>query len=120
MSTELPKSAVAEILVNKIATLDAADPAPAFVPDVPGTYMLQLVVINEDGISSLPARIALLAVDGNAAPAPHSAAVVETIAPELDGGDQHAERENSPAGERQPVRPSGRSGHLRTIERITA
>ena len=37
------------------SSLDAPDPAPRFVPDLPGTYVLELVVTNEDDIDSLPA-----------------------------------------------------------------
>ena len=50
------------------ATLAASDPAPAFVPDLPGIYRLQLVVSNQDEVASLPANMSLDVVAANAAP----------------------------------------------------
>ena len=52
---------IAEAPPGSMAMLDASDPAPVFVPDLPGTYRLQLVVTNEDEVESLPAGIALVA-----------------------------------------------------------
>ena len=46
---------------GSVATLDASDPAPTFVADLPGTYVLQLVVTNEDGVESRPASVSLVA-----------------------------------------------------------
>lgn len=43
------------------ATIDASDPAPVFIPDLPGAYRLQLVVTNEDGLESRPAGVTLRA-----------------------------------------------------------
>jgi hypothetical protein len=58
---------VVEAPHGSTATLDAIDPAPLFVPDLPGVYALQLVVSNEDGAASVPA-VAALVVYGHAAP----------------------------------------------------
>lgn len=52
---------IAQAPPGSVATLDAADPAPVFVPDTPGTYLLQLVVRNQDGTASLPSTMALIA-----------------------------------------------------------
>lgn len=53
---------------GSVVALDAADPAPAFAPDVPGAYRLVLVVTNEDGVESVPAEITLVAYDRRPAP----------------------------------------------------
>lgn len=52
---------IAQAPPASIATLDAFDPAPLFVPDLPGTYLLQLVVRNRDGTASVPSTMALIA-----------------------------------------------------------
>src|SRR5688572_22781024 len=41
---------VADAPPGSAATLDASDPAPTFIADMPGSYVLQLVVVNEDGL----------------------------------------------------------------------
>ncbi len=52
---------IADAPSGSMATLDVADPAPVFVPDIPGTYLLQLVVSNQDGTASAPSTMALIA-----------------------------------------------------------
>jgi hypothetical protein len=53
---------IADAPSGSMATLDVADPAPVFVPDIAGTYLLQLVVSNQDGTASAPSTMALVAV----------------------------------------------------------
>ena len=74
------------------AQIDETSPAPVFVPDVPGSYILLLVVMDEDGSASLPARVTLTAHAGNAAPV----ALIDgrrSVAPgtpvEVDGRPSH-------------------------------
>ena len=50
------------------AQIDAASPAPLFVPDGAGEYVLQLTVAGADGTVSEPARMTVTAYAGNAAP----------------------------------------------------
>src|SRR5436190_16762546 len=52
---------IAEAPVGSAATLDASDPAPALLADLPGVYRLQLVVVNEDGIASDAATVTVVA-----------------------------------------------------------
>ena len=72
-----------------VATLLAHDPAPVFVADVPGIYVLQLVVATEDGIESRPARTTLGAFESLAPPNARSGSdrdvAVGTVA-RLDAG----------------------------------
>ena len=59
---------LAQSPTGSVATLDASDPAPVFVPDLPGTYRFQLVVTNEDGERSRSASMTLDAFARSAAP----------------------------------------------------
>ncbi len=59
---------IAEAPSGSSATLDAFDPAPLFVPDLRGTYLLQLVVSNQDGTASAPSTMALIAFAGSPFP----------------------------------------------------
>ncbi len=59
---------IARAPAGSAATLDTADPAPVFIPDVPGEYLLQLVVVTEEGAASLPAGMTLIAFERGAAP----------------------------------------------------
>jgi len=59
---------VIEAPSGSIATLDADDPAPVFTADEPGTYVLQLIVTNEDGLQSRAARTTLIAFESRAPP----------------------------------------------------
>jgi hypothetical protein len=59
---------VVDAPAGSAATLDAHDPAPVFVPDVAGTYKLQLVVTNEEGLESRPTHTTLHAFASRPAP----------------------------------------------------
>jgi hypothetical protein len=60
--------AIASAPPGSVAALDSSDPAPAFTPDVPGIYRLQLVVTTEDGWASRPATMTIAAFDVRPAP----------------------------------------------------
>jgi hypothetical protein len=59
---------------GSVAAIETAAPAPVFVPDVAGAYVLQLVVVAQDGARSVADAMTLTAFAGNAAPV----ALVET------------------------------------------
>ncbi|MBA3775647.1 MAG: hypothetical protein H0X11_04285, partial [Betaproteobacteria bacterium] len=59
---------IAQAPVGSAAELDPVSPAPLLVPDVPGSYVLQLVVATADNVQSLPTHMTLTAVEGVAAP----------------------------------------------------
>ena len=59
---------IIEAPTGSVAALDAADPTPVLVPDMAGVYRIQLVVVNEAGLESVPAGIDVVAFDQRPAP----------------------------------------------------
>ena len=82
---------------GSLVVLDVSDPAPTFLPDVPGSYRIQLIVTNEAGVSSPPSFTAVLASDGNSPPNARTGRNLYTrpgMQVELDGsGSFDAERD---------------------------
>ncbi len=83
---------IAEAPPGSLATVDAHDPAPVFVPDLAGTYLLQLVVSRQNGTTSPPSSMALIAFANS--PFPNARAGKDRRVPvgmrvELDAGMSH-------------------------------
>ena len=74
------------------AALDSRSPAPSFVADRPGDYVVKLVVVADDGTRSEPARVVLTAVEGDVVPlanAGRSQYTFPGVAVEVDGRQSH-------------------------------
>lgn len=69
------------------AAIDAADPAPALIPDRPGAYVLELVVEAADGARSAPQRRTIVASEHALAATPVAS---DPRAIDVDAGDDVA------------------------------
>jgi hypothetical protein len=58
---------------------DNDDPAPTFVADVPGVYVISLVVVDEKNASSAPSSVTVTAATGNVAPVASAGDDVSTV-----------------------------------------
>jgi hypothetical protein len=59
---------IAQAPAGSVAGIEAFSPAPVFVPDLPGVYVLRLVVTDSSGLHSLPDEMSLTAFEGDAPP----------------------------------------------------
>ena len=59
---------IAQAPPGSAAGIEASSPAPVFIPDLPGVYVLRLVVTDSSGLQSLPDEMTLTAFEGDAPP----------------------------------------------------